>query len=247
MNFIIKNFKKSLKLKKGILIQGLPGIGNVGRIAVDYLIDQLKAKKYMEIYSYSFPNVVFVNEDSTIDLPKIEFWYCKNKRNLLLLTGDVQPVNEEGSYLLIDKIFNLISKVGIKEVISLGGIGMMHEIPHPKVFGAATSTKLIKKFKKHGVTFAGNNKVNVIIGAAGLLLGLAKEKKIDGISLLSETFAHPKHIGIKASKAILEVLSKYLKIRISLKQLSDEISRIEKREIIIPKKPKKQKTLGYIG
>lgn len=247
MKFIIKKYKKDLKFKDGILIQGLPGIGNVGRVTLDYLITKLKAEKYMEIYSYSFPNVVYVNEDSTVDLPKIELWHYKGKRNLLLLTGDVQPVNEEGSYILMEEVFKLISKIGIKEVISLGGIGMMQEIPNPKVYGAATSTKIIKKFKKHNVIFAGNSKVNIIIGAAGLLIGLAKQNKIDGISLLSETFAHPKYIGIKAAKALLEVLSEYLGIKISLKEISDEISRIEKRKIIIPKKAEKPTTLGYIG
>ena len=61
--WIIKsNIGASVKLKNPILIEGLPGIGNVGKIAVDFLIDQLKHKIMYTIYSTSFPHSVFVND-----------------------------------------------------------------------------------------------------------------------------------------------------------------------------------------
>ncbi|MEM7826591.1 MAG: PAC2 family protein, partial [Candidatus Aenigmatarchaeota archaeon] len=42
------------KLKNPIFVEGLPGIGNVGRIACGYLIEELKAKKFAELYSSHF-------------------------------------------------------------------------------------------------------------------------------------------------------------------------------------------------
>ena len=36
---------KKVKLNKPILIVGMPGIGNVGKIAADLMVDQLKAEK----------------------------------------------------------------------------------------------------------------------------------------------------------------------------------------------------------
>ena len=33
------------KLNNPLFIEGLPGIGNVGKIAVDFLVEELKAKK----------------------------------------------------------------------------------------------------------------------------------------------------------------------------------------------------------
>ena len=59
MTWKIKRLGK-VKIKNPILIEGLPGIGNVGKIAVDFIIENLNAKKIFEIYSYSFPSV-FVN------------------------------------------------------------------------------------------------------------------------------------------------------------------------------------------
>ena len=50
---VIKEAKKIPKLNKPILIEGLPGIGNVGKLAVDFVIDELKAEKLYSLFSYS--------------------------------------------------------------------------------------------------------------------------------------------------------------------------------------------------
>ena len=62
----------SPKIKNPILIEGLPGMGNVGKITVDFMVESLKAEKFMEIKSGVFPNSVFVNEENLVELPKIE-------------------------------------------------------------------------------------------------------------------------------------------------------------------------------
>ena len=85
MNFKIKTLKKII-LKNPILIEGLPGIGNVGKITLDYLVDSLNAKPFLEIYSNRFPNSVFVNEYNLIDLPKITLYYKKIKGKEFILS-----------------------------------------------------------------------------------------------------------------------------------------------------------------
>ena len=47
----IKPVGKKPNLKNPVLIEGLPGIGNVGKIVVDFMVDELKAQKVYEIYS----------------------------------------------------------------------------------------------------------------------------------------------------------------------------------------------------
>ncbi|MEE9525547.1 MAG: PAC2 family protein, partial [Candidatus Woesearchaeota archaeon] len=87
MSWKISLHGKKPKLNKPILIEGLPGIGNVGKVAVDFLIDELKAVKLYELFSYTFPHSVFVNEQNLVELPKIEIYYVKMKKgnDLLLL------------------------------------------------------------------------------------------------------------------------------------------------------------------
>lgn len=55
MEFVsIKKKGKTPKLTNPLLIEGLPGIGNVGKLAVEHLIDTINAKKFAEIYSKDF-------------------------------------------------------------------------------------------------------------------------------------------------------------------------------------------------
>lgn len=224
--FIIKKVGKTPSLKAPVLIEGLPGIGNVARIAAEYLIEKTKAKKFMEIYSFSFPNSVFINDDSTIDMPKIEMFYSKKKRHIIYVTGDIQPVEEKESYKMCEQIIKIAKKMKVKEIITIGGIGLLKEPNAPRVHGATNNKKLIKKFQNIGINFNGNGTVGLIIGAAGLLLGLGGLEGIDGVTLLGETLSHPEHIGMKASRAILKCLEKYLKMDFELKDMDKEIKRL---------------------
>ncbi|MEM4397568.1 MAG: PAC2 family protein, partial [Candidatus Woesearchaeota archaeon] len=56
-------FNEKIDIKNSVLIVGLPGIAHVGKIVCDFLIEELKAKKIAEFFSYSMPNSVFVNEN----------------------------------------------------------------------------------------------------------------------------------------------------------------------------------------
>ena len=221
MKVITKKYKK---VKAKIAIFGFPGIGNVSKIVVDFLVDQLKAKKVMDVYSTSFPNAVIVYDDFTVDLPKIEVFKYKN---LIFFSGDVQPSKEEDSYQLAQELIEITKKMGIKEVITLGGIGLEEEPLKPKVYAAFNDKKYKKKLEKLGVHF--NKKgANVIIGLSGLLLVYAKIKGIKGFSLLAE--ASNNNIGLRASKSIIDVLTDYLKTKISTKDLEDEIKKTSQKE-----------------
>lgn len=227
-NFLIKASRKP-KLRNPLLIEGLPGTGNVAKIAVDYLIEVLGAKKFMEIYSYTFPNSVFVAPDSTIKLPSIEFYYCKNKnRDLVLLVGDIQPIGEKESYELANKLLDVAKTMGIKEIVTLGGIGLQKEPSSPRVHAAVTSKEYRRKLKNIAI-LDGDKTFGFIVGAAGLLLGLGQLKGFKGIALLGETYAHPTHFGIKSSLAVLRALSLFLKMDLSLKNLEKEIKYAENK------------------
>jgi len=227
MSKFIINRKSRVKLKNPILIEGLPGTGNVARLAVDYLIETLKAKKLMEVYSYSFPNSVFVTEENTVKLPSIKIYFCKNKkRDLLLLIGDIQPLNEEDSYELVEKILSIAKKLGVKDIITLGGIGLDAVPSRPKVHAVVTDKRYLKKLRGK-VILDGDKTFGFIIGAAGLLLGLGELSGFKGVAFLGETYAHPTHFGVKSSLEVLKALSKYLDIDFSLKKLEKEVKEID--------------------
>ena len=254
---------KTPKLNNPVLIEGLPGIGNVGKIAVDFLIDELKAKKLYEITSYTFPHSVFVNEDNLIELPIVEVFYKQlgSKKDILLIGGDVQPIDEASSYEFSDKILDLAQKFSVKEVITLGGIGL-NDIPKkPKVYCTGNSRKIIESYKSDMVSNKLYGVVGPIVGVSGLLLGLSSRRNISAISFLAETYGHPMYLGIKGAKEILRALDKKLGLSIDVNKLDREIKDIESeiikkteqlsevtKQIALKKLQKKLgKELDYIG
>jgi proteasome assembly chaperone (PAC2) family protein len=173
MDWEINEVGKVPKLHDAILIEGLPGIGNVGKLAVDFLIEELKAKKIYEFFSYSMPHSVFVNEENLVDLPKIEMYYAMVKgQSILLLSGDTQPIDEVSSYVFSEKVLGIAERFSTKEVITIGGIGLSNVPASPKVFCTGNCKDIIRKYKK-GTEMNDQifGVVGPIIGVSGCLLG----------------------------------------------------------------------------
>lgn len=248
-----KTLKKK-RIEKPVLIEGLPGIGNVGKIAADLLIDELKAIKIAEYFSYDMPNSVFVNEDNLVELPKIELWHKKwANQDFLFLSGDAQPNTERASYEFTDSTLQMLAKSGCEEIITLGGIGLSEIPKKPTVYCTGNEKKYVIGFKQHGAKNNIYGVVGPIIGVSGLMLGMAKRHKIKAAALLAETYGHPIYIGLNGAKEMLKLLSKKYDFKLDLKELNKEIQEMEKDAVPraddkpIAKKYLKYKDTSYIG
>ena len=217
------------KLNNPVLIEGLPGIGNVGKVAVDFIIEEVNATKIYEIVSHSMPNSVFVNEDNLVELPSISIYFKKSlNRDVLFIAGDAQPIDEVSSYQFSETVLDFLRKLNGSEVVTLGGIGLPNVPKNPKVYCTGTSTEFINAYAKNSsIEPKLYGVVGPIIGVSGLLLGIAKRKKMKGISLLAETYGHPLYLGIRGAREIVKVLNKKLRFQIDMKQLDKEILQLE--------------------
>lgn len=243
MMWKVEQFGKDPKLSNAVLVEGLPGIGNVGKVVVDFIIDELNAVKLYELSSYSLPHSVFVNEKNLVELPKIKIFHAKlnKKKDLLLLAGDVQPSDEVSTYGFCDKVLDILKKKGVNEIITLGGIGLPEIPKKPKVYCTGNSKAVIKKYKDKCVHTNLYGVVGPIVGVSGLLLGLAKKRNIGAVSLLAETYGHPLYLGVKGAREILNILDKKLNLHVSLDKLEKDIEEIE-NEIV-----KKTKEIGDVS
>ncbi len=208
--------------KNPILIEGLPGVGNVGKIAVDFLIEKLDARKILECSSYDMPHCVFVNEENMIELPLIEVYHTKvNGRSVLFLAGDIEPTSEKSCYEFCHTLLDKFHNVKNMEIVTLGGIALPAVPENPIVYCTGNSKKIMQKYaattntKIHGV-------VGPIIGVSGVLPALAGKRNIPSVALLAETFGHPHYLGVKGAKEILKVLQKELKTKIDISELQED-------------------------
>ena len=133
-----------------VLVEGLPGVGNVGKLAAEHLLDQLKATKFADIYSSYFPPQVVVDDEGVIKLVNNELYYSKaddKHPDLIILVGDYQGLTPEGQYDLSDHIMQLCRGWGVKTIYTLGGYGIGKMVEQPRVLGAATSKEVVETMK----------------------------------------------------------------------------------------------------
>lgn len=237
--------QKGFSCTKPIFLEGLPGIGNVGKVVVDYLIEMLKAKKIASFFSHSLPNSVFVNEQNLVQLPVIELYHKRIKgKDFLFLAGDAQPAQEQASYELSVELLSVLKKFSVKEILTLGGIGL-NEVPaDPQVFVTGNDASYVQAFSKLGANHQVHGVVGPIIGVSGLLLGLSARHEIPAAAILGETFGHPLYVGLKEAKSIIELLNKRYSLSVDLKQLDEEISSLEtmqQEQLADPAHPDKPK------
>lgn len=221
--------KKGAKVSKPTLVVGLPGIGSVGRIVVEQIRKEYGAKRIATIYSPYFPSHVMMTKSGGIRMVSDRLYQIKRAGgDILLLTGDFQPPSPEGQYRVNSEIIEFF-KDGLKGsfVYTVGGYVSHDGIPgKPRVFGNATGRGVVKRFANHGIVF-GKSK-GAIWGAAGMLLAFAKMRKIDGICLLGETGMM--EFDATAAKAVLEVLSKAMRLKVrteGIDGLISEAARVE--------------------
>ncbi|MEM3364773.1 MAG: proteasome assembly chaperone family protein [Candidatus Micrarchaeia archaeon] len=211
---------RDMKFKNPIVVEGLPGIGLVGKIAAQHMARELKAKKIAEVYSPYFPHQVIMRKNGTIRmLRNVIYGYKKKDLEIVFLLGDVQAVTSDAQFEVTNKLLDYFESIGTKRIYTLGGYGTGRHLDTPRVLGAATHKRLIPELEKHGVIF-GESK-GTIIGAAGMLLGLGKLRKMEGACLMGET--HGAYVDANSAKELLKVLCNILDVKVTLDKLEERI------------------------
>ena len=218
---------ESVRLREGVLVQGLPGIGLVGKIAVDYIVRELKLPKVAELYSEGFflhgGNVgVLVGEDAVIRLPTYDFHvYRSGGRDVLFLTAPVQPVSWT-QYEVAERVLDYFQSIGGVEVVGVCGTTMGEG---PGVYFAATSRKLVEELTKLGFKASPGG---VITGGCGLLPALAALRGLRSYVLMGYTTrVEP---DPEAARLLVEAICRIYGIKVDLRNLDRLIEELRRKE-----------------
>ncbi len=223
MNKLVKLYARP-KLNSPNMLTVWPGIGNVAIIVATYLERKLAFKKLGEVEaSHFFDPIGVVVKDNVVEAPQFpqnRFYYWKNKEggsDIILFIGEDQPASK--GYELANCVLDVGLNFGIKRVYTCAAaLSRIHHTEQPAVWGVATSQQVTKDLKRYDLVRKGNLQ---IAGLNGLLLGVAKEKGIEGICLLGEVPVYATRIqNPMAALAILKVLTTMLDIEIDIAELA---------------------------
>ncbi len=224
---IIKVIKK-VKLEDPILIEGLPGVGHVGKLVAEHIVEELNAEKIIEIYSPHFPPQVLINDDFIAELVKNEVYAYKsdNKIDILIVVGDHQSVTNEGHYEISGIILDIAQEYDVKRIYTLGGYGTGQLVENGTVLGAVNNIDMIEEMKKYGIEFRDNEPAGGIVGVSGLILGMSGFRDIDAACLMGITSGYL--VDPKSAQAVLDVLCEILDLEIDTQALEDRAKEMEK-------------------
>ena len=207
------------------MLAAWPGIGNVSMIVASYLQRELDFKELGEIEaSYFFDPIGVIAKGNIVEAPhfpqsKFYYWKNKAKRNdLILFMGDDQPGSK--AYELAGCVLDAGLSFQVKRVYTCAAaLTRIHYTDQPRVWGVATNQRVAEELEQQDLV---QRSTLQIAGLNGLLLGVAKERNIEGVCLLGEVPAHTSRMeNPMAALAILKVLTDILDIEIDTTELAD--------------------------
>ena len=204
--------KLELKLRKkpknSIIIEGFPGFGFVATIAVEYLMDHLKMHPIGSFWSPRLAPIAFVHGKRVMQPLEI---FHNDKYNIIILEAVTGVAGME--WEVTDALLDLYKKVDAKEIICIEGIGAPSEQAEPVAYFYSNQEAGKKKFESIKIDPV---KDGIIFGPAGALM-LKADKKINASFIFAET--HSNLPDSKAAAKIIEVLDKYLGLKIDYRPL----------------------------
>ena len=218
-------FTEKPSLKNPILIAAWPGMGMLARMSADYLIQQLNAKQFAEIHSPS-NDIYFKDGIGEISQYKHRFYYSKRKQgDLIICGGEIQPQNLRDIYELANQVLEVAKEFGVKRVYTVASVPNPQDVK-PRVFGVVNQPVLKDFLKENDIPLVSGD--GRIMGLNGLLIGIAKQREMEGICLFCEI----RYLDIpqpRSVQAVLNTLMNILDLKIDLTELEQQADEMEQK------------------
>lgn len=163
------------------LIEGLPGIGLVGKIAVDHLIEEFGMTHYANVHCDGVPRVVVYQEGDSELTPPIRL-YADPEHDLLALQSDV-PISPQAAREFAECIAGWYDERSITPLF-LSGLPAEKDENPPALTGVA-SGDTEGLLREAGIDVP--NETGLVSGPTGALLAHAVETDRDAMGLIVES------------------------------------------------------------
>lgn len=214
------------RLRSPLMVVGCDDAGHIGSGVAGYLVNKLGAEEFAEIepqqFSIQANTLVKDGVVEDIEYPETSFRFYKNKNYTsdLIIFDSPSPLQNPHEYTNL--ILDLAETFNVKRIYAAGGIPA--NIPHdeePALFAVANSTRVKRYIKPFGVDmgldYYGPTNIN------GLLLGLARQRGIDALSVFGWVPCYITEIpNPRICEAILRVMTRMLNVDIDFEDIKAE-------------------------
>jgi uncharacterized protein len=182
-------------LSEPVLVEGLPGMGLVGKIAADHLVETFDMEFVAGVHCEGLPEVAVYHGGSPEVLPPVRI-YADEEHDLLVLQSDV-PVSAAAAGEFADCVTAWLESNGVFPIY-LSGLAEEKDTP-PAVYGIATGDA---EGRLEEAEVSPPSDGGLVSGPTGALVKAAAEEDLDAVGLIVQSdrqFPDP-----EAARAVIE-------------------------------------------
>ena len=169
-------------LDEPMLVEGLPGVGLVGKIAADHLVDECDMTYYASLHCEGIPSVATYESDDHRVRPPVRI-YADESRDLLVLQSDI-PVSPQAASDFTSCLVGWFDEENVTPLCLSGLPEEKDDVPH--LYGVATGDAG-GLLTEHDVDAPPED--GMVSGPTGALLAEASEQGIDSVGLVVQANA----------------------------------------------------------
>lgn len=182
-------------LEEPTLVEGFPGVGLVGKIATDHLIDQLEMRYYASVDCEGLPRIGVYRSGDRTARPPVRL-YVSDEHDLLALQSDVPIVAAA-----VNNVADCVTQWVVDHdatPLYLSGLPAERETK-PDLYGIATGS-VGETLATHGISPPPED--GVITGPTGALINRAAHREHDSYGIVVE--CSPQFPDPEAASVLLE-------------------------------------------
>lgn len=212
---LVKIITQPLKSKNPLVIEGFPGIGLVGNITCQHIIEELGMKNVGSLDSRYFPPVAVLFNGIIHMAVRI---YESAEHEIVVIISDI-PIHPTASYDVSKALVTWMESINARNIVSIAGIAT--NTGERRVFGGATTTSMLDKIKDKTEIF----QVGTISGISGSIMSECFLRNIPAIGLLGETPSP--NPDPRAAVEVVTVLNNIFDLSIDTEKLMSQAEQIE--------------------
>ena len=194
-------------LNAKICLFSLPGVGNIGKTALDALNSTNDAVEIARLHHTALPPLAVLDEDGLLSPPHLSVRAIEIKDDdwLLTITGSSQPLEPNNQGQMAREILELLKEHEVRELIVLAG--MVDDTLSKEIFIVPSSSSYRVDLESKGAIVRRDEPSSGAIGMAALLSSLGPVYGISSACAIATTIGSSG--DILASQNLLLALDKW--------------------------------------
>ncbi len=218
-------------LNANICLFSLPGVGNIGKAAIDALNSTNESIELARLHHTALPPLATLDQDGLLSPPHLSVKAIEfdESEYLLTITGTSQPLEPNNQGYMAREILELLKQNNVSELIVLAG--MVDEAARKEIFIVPSSSSYRVDLESRGANVRRDEPSSGAIGMAALLSSLGPVYEINSACAIATTIGASG--DIIASQNLLKSIDKWFGLKLLIPNDANQ-KLIEKLKQISP-------------